>query len=219
MKPLLFAALTAPLLAQAPLHIVGVERRGLPPYEAADRLYRLDGGEARGLKLGDRLTVRRLGGAAFALLKVVELKADWALGALEGVSWEAPMKGDLALKAELAPLPGLPALRDAAAPLPPGPRAPGVEAPPQEGLLWFLPASSDLSPAGRAKLAGWVEAWGRGGRWSVVVGGANAPAALREGRARALVAALRELGLEATTVLADRTAEGANHPAWVQRRD
>jgi hypothetical protein len=219
MKSILLAALTAPLLAQAPLHIVGVERRGLPPYEAADRLYRLDGGEAMGLKLGDRLTVRRVDGSTLALLKVVELKADWAFAALDGAPVEAPMKGDLALKAELAPLPALPSLRDAASPLPAGPRQPGVEAPPQEGLLWFLPASAELSPAGRAKLADWVEAWGRHGRWSAVVGEPKAPTALRESRGRALVEALQALGLEGTFTLADRQAEGPNHPAWIQRRD
>jgi hypothetical protein len=220
MKSLLVACLVAPLLAQAPLHIVGVERRGLPPYEEGARLYRLDGGEGSGLKLGDRLTVRRLGGSTLALLKVVELKADWCLGVLDGVSTEAPMKGDFVLKSELSPLPVLSAQRDPLTAWPTGPRPSSLEAPPREGLIWFLPGSSELSPAGLAKVTGWVQAWGRDGRWSVLVGTAKeCPKALREARGRALAEALKALGIEAAPALAERGVEGANHPAWVQRRD
>ena len=55
--------LVSALGAQAPFHIIAVERRGLPPYESTDRTYALDGGQNRGLKVGDRLMVKRVGEA------------------------------------------------------------------------------------------------------------------------------------------------------------
>ncbi len=210
-----------PLGAQAPFTIVAVERKGLPPYEENSRVYRLDGGETRGLKLGDRLSVRRTGEGAFALLRIVELKAEWALGVVDPPTGGAPMKGDLALKAELEAIPPLPVLRNPDLPMPKGPTSTGVEAPPQEGLLWFLPQSTELSPAGVAKVMGWVEAWGKDGRWCIQVGAAaGADERRRKARAQAVVEALHSLGIaEAAVELTARTAEGPHHPVWVQRRD
>jgi hypothetical protein len=213
--------LSLPLLAQAPFTIIGVERKGLPPYEENSRVYRLDGGETRGLKMGDRLSVRRVGEGTFALLRIVELKAEWALGVVDPPTGGAPMKGDLALKAELEPIPSLPSLRNPDLPMPKGPTATSVLAPPQEGLIWFLPQSSELSPAGVAKVMGWVEAWGKSGRWCIQVG--EAPGAddrRRKARAQAMLDALHAQGISDVAVeFPSRTAEGPHHPVWVQHRD
>lgn len=146
--------------AQVPLHILAVERKGPPPYEAADRIYRLDGGQNRGLRVGDRLLVKRSGEPrAIGHLRVVEVRGEQCEARFEPSGSVYPMKGDLVLRAELKwpPVAG-PLDVD---PLPmTSPPAPSSEAPPQEGLLFFLPQQADLSPAGLKKLEAWVRAWG-----------------------------------------------------------
>lgn len=216
---LLAAALLPSLAAQTTFTIVAVERQGLPPYEDDRRLYRLDGGEERDLRPGDFLVFRKAGQGVSGRMRVTEVRKGWSLAVLDAAPFGAPMKGDGVQKTILARLPGMPAPRPdlpkvVAVPLP------GSEAPPREGLLWFLPASAELSLAGQAKLSAWVEAWGREGRWRVVVGTARtAPEALRQARGRVLAELLHQAHVEAEVLLEDRGADGPNHPAWIQRRE
>jgi len=204
--------------AQVPLHILAVERKGLPPYEAADRIYRLDGGENRGLRVGDRLLVKRSGEPrAIGRLRVVGVRGDQCETHFEPSGATYPMKGDLVLREELKWLPVAGPLN--ADPLPKALQPTTTpEAPPREGLLFFLPQQADLSPAGLKKLEGWVRDWGVPGRWSVQVPAAKAlPAALQKRRAEALQAALRSLGVAQARLEAEsRTAEGKYDPAWIR---
>ncbi|HJV89303.1 MAG TPA: hypothetical protein VJ623_03280 [Holophagaceae bacterium] len=222
--PLLLAFLATPgARAQAPLRILSVERRGVPPYEeTTSRLYRLDGGENRGLHLGDRLQIRRLGEGYLGHLKVVEVRAEWAMAALEANALSYPLRGDMVIREDLPALPPLPAFPEGP-PLPaPAPaKGSSPEAPPQEGLLWFLPTSRDLSPAGLAKLAGWVQAWGASGRWAVQLPeDARVAEAMQEARFEVLREALAKLGVQEVQRLGGtRIQAGANHPVWIQRRD
>jgi hypothetical protein len=207
--------------AQAPLHIVAVERKGPPPYEAADRIYRLDGGADRGLRPGQRLAIRRSGEPRLiGHLRLTEVRGEVAEGQFLAAGSAYPMKGDLVWREELAAMPEL--VPGGSEPLPPL-AAPATPAPPppREGLLLFLPHRAELSPAGQLKVQGWVEAWGRGGKWVVQVPASRALSpALQKQRAQALVAALKaqgvvEVELEATP----RTAEGKYDPAWVRHSE
>jgi hypothetical protein len=213
-----FCLAAAVLGAQGPLHVVAVVRRGPPPYEAGDRYYRLDGGQNKGLRLGDRFIVKRAGDATtLGHLRLVEVHGQEADARFEPAGASYPMKGDLVLRDVLKgipapspvdpePLPGL------ALPLP------KPEAPPREGLLFFLPQKADLSLAGLKKLEGWVAAWGIGGRWAVQVPTARAlRPALQKERAEAVQHALRALGIEDVKVESEpRTAESKYDPVWVR---
>jgi hypothetical protein len=207
--------------AQAPLHVVSVERRGLPPYEATDRTYGLDGGQERGLKVGDRLLVKRVGEVApLGHLRVTEVHGEHSGATFEPAGTAYPMKGDLAIREELQRLPEV--LRFNAEPIPlvSAPR-PSAVAPPREGVLFFLPQRADLSPAGLKKLETWIQEWGPDGRWVVHVPSAKAlKPALQKSRAEALQAALHALGIEHATVETQpRTAEGRYDPAWIRHWD
>ncbi len=218
----LFALVFAGALgAQAPLHIVAVERRGPPPYEQADRIYRLNGGQDRGLRVGDRLIVRRAGEAmALGRLTVTEVRGERSETTFESAAGGYPMKGDLALREELKWIPELPRLDAEPLPVAVSPR-PGAEPPPREGLLYFLPQQAELSPAGMKKLEAWVEAWGSGGRWAVQVPTAKAiHPTLQKLRVEALQHALRTLGIDHAAIEdGPRTADGKYDPAWVRRWD
>jgi hypothetical protein len=213
--------LVGSLRAQVSLHILAVERRGPPPYEAADRIYRLDGGQNRGLRVGDRLLVKRAGEvAAFGHLRVTRAQPEQAEASFEPTSGIYPMKGDLALREELKWMPGAPGLDPDPLPVAPSPRA-AVEAPPREGVLYFLPQRAELSPAGVKKLEDWVQAWGSGGRWAVLVPTAKAiKPVLQKQRTETLQAALRALGIEQAKVETEpRTTEGRYDPAWIRHWD
>ncbi|MBP1771351.1 MAG: hypothetical protein H6P99_514 [Holophagaceae bacterium] len=215
---LLCLALTGALGAQAPIRVVAVERRGLPPYEPADRIYRLDAGKARGLRVGDRLMVKRKGEPlALGHLQVIEVQADHTDARFDPVSSAYPMVGDLALLIELTWMPAGPVVDPEPLPVPAAPLRSAM-APPREGLLYFLPQRADLSPAGQKKVEAWVESWGRGGWWAVQVPTAKGVnAVLQQQRVDALLAALRACGVEAVTVERDpRTAEGQHDPAWLR---
>ncbi len=213
----------ASIPAEAPCRIVAVERKGLPPYESLDRVYLLEGGRERGLRVGQRLTVRRPGSSAtLGHLSVVEVRDAVAESRFEPApgSSDAPLKGDLAWRADLAALPELlPVAEEAGAP-PPSPQA-VPPAPPREGLLFFLPQRAELSAAGQEKLRMWVEGWGAGGRWAVLVPANRAlKPALQKQRAEALQAALQALGVAHPEVeTAPRTAEGKYDPAWIRHWD
>lgn len=213
--------LVGALSAQAPFHIISVERRGLPPYEAADRTYGLDGGQSRGLKVGDRLLVKRRG----ERLPLGHLRVSEVLGERAGASFEPagagyPMKGDLAVREELLRVPEVTQLSVEPIPWAPAPH-PAAVAPPREGVLYFLPQRADLSPAGQKKLESWIQEWGVGGRWAVLVPTAKAlQPALQKLRAETLQAALHSLGVAQATVEAEpRTAEGKYDPAWIRHWD
>jgi hypothetical protein len=96
-----------------------------------------------------------------------------------------------------------------------------AEAPPREGILYFLPQRAELSPAGLKKLEDWVQEWGSGGRWAVQVPTAKAiKATLQKQRAEALQASLRALGIEPVQVETQpRTAEGKYDPTWIRHWD
>jgi len=218
---LLCLGLTGTLGAQTALRILAVERRGLPPYEATDRVYRLDGGQDRGLRVGSRLVVKRAGEArALGQLWVIEVHPDQAVARFEARAALAPMKGDLALPEESKGLPEaaagdtdrLPSIQ---------PPLSSPEAPPREGILFFLPQRAELSQAGLKKLEGWVEQWGVEGRWAIQVPSARALApALQQQRAEALLAALRALGIQQVRLeTGPRTAEGKYDPTWIRHWD
>lgn len=218
---LVYLGLSSVLGAQVPLHIVAVERHGMPPYEAADRIYCLDGGGDRGLHVGDRLVVKRTGEVrSLGLLRVTDLRGGRAETLFEPAGSTYPMKGDLAVLRELKWPPAAGTLNADPLPVPPLPSA-KIEAPPQEGILFFLPQQAELSPAGLKKLETWVETWGGSGRWAVQVPTAKAlKPALQQQRAESLQAALRALGVDHVAVETERrTAEGKYDPTWVRHWD
>jgi hypothetical protein len=207
--------------AQVPFRIIAVERQGLPPYESQDRIYRLDGGQERGLRVGDRLIVKRNGDFwALGRLRVIEVRGDHAGTTFEPAASAYPMKGDLALREELKWMPDGGRLNAELIPLVPPPRSTS-EAPPKEGILFFLPQKAELSLAGLRKLETWVEAWGAEGRWVVQVPTAKAlKPALQKQRAEALQAALRAMGIGRVKLESEaRTAEGKYDPAWIRHWD
>lgn len=218
---LLLAGLTGALGAQAPHRILSVERRGLPPFEASERIYVLEGGADRGLRVGHRLALRRPGSAeVLGHFRVTGVREAGAEARFERSGPAYPLKGDLAWRDDLAALPRLPEL--GGDPLPTlAPPDPAAEAPPQEGLLFFLPQRADLSPAGQRKLQAWVEAWGASGRWTVQVPVSRAlRPPLQKQRAESLQAALRALGVDHAAVDSGaRTAEGKYDPAWIRHSD
>lgn len=218
---LLLFCLTATLGAQAALRIVAVTRKGLPPYQLADRIYRLEGAETEALRVGQRLQVRREGRPqALGHLCVTEVQAGGAEATFQPSGALYPMKGDTAWLVLLPPLPEVPGPGIDPAPLPAG-HSNLAEAPPREGLLYFLPQQSDLSPAGREKLQTWVAAWGTGGRWAVQLPATPALSpALQLRRAGTLQQALRTLGIpQAAVETGARTAEGRYDPAWIRHWD
>jgi hypothetical protein len=213
--------LVSALSAQTPFHIIAVERRGLPPYEAADRTYGLDGGRDRGLKMGDRLLVKRIGESLpLGHLRVTEVRGERAGASFEPVGADYPMKGDLAIREELLRIPDVTRLSVEPIPLAPAP-LPAAVAPPREGLLFFLPQQAELSPAALKKLEAWIAEWGAGGRWAVHVPSAKAlKPALQKLRAEALQAALHSLGIEhATLDTQPRMVEGKYDPVWIRHWD
>lgn len=219
---LLFLLAAGALGAETTLHIVAVERKGPPPYEGLDRVYRLDGGSDQGLRVGQRLAVSRAGAARpLGHLWLTAVHGGEAEARFDPRGEAYPLKGDLVQHADLPGLPRLPPLGDAPPPVPAGPETPG-EAPPQEGLLFFLPQRADLSPAGQRKLQAWVQAWGPGGRWVVQVPASRAlRPSLQQQRAEALQAALKALGVDqaALETGAARSADGPYDPAWIRHWD
>jgi hypothetical protein len=213
--------LASALSAQTPFHIIAVERRGLPPYEAADRTYSLDGGQNQGLKVGDRLLVKRSGEVLpLGHLRVTDVRGERAGASFEPAEAGYPMKGDLAIREVLLRIPEVTRLGEDPIPLTSAPR-PAAVAPPREGILYFLPQRADLSPAGLKKLEAWIQEWGVAGHWAVQVPTAKAlKPALQKLRAETLQAALHSLGIEQATVEAQpRTAEGKYDPAWIRHWD
>jgi len=222
MRCLLFClSLSGALGAQIPFHIIAVERHGIPPYEPADRVYCLDGGQERGLRVGARLIVKRAGEVrALGHLQVTDIHGARAEAHFTPASSLYPMKGDLAIPDELKWLPDAGQLNAEALPLLSVP-SPAPEAPPREGLLFFLPQQAELSPAGVKKLEAWVEAWGIKGRWAVQVPSTKAlKPTLQKQRAESLQAALRALGIDQVKLETEpRATEGKYDPTWIRHWD
>ncbi len=207
--------------AQAPFPIVDVVEKGLPPFRPGDRIYLLDGGREQGLRPGVRLAVRRTGDPRLlGWLQVTEVGATQSEARLEREGPTYLLKGDLAWRKDLEALPVVPRFDEERLAVPPIPER-GTEAPPREGLLFFLPQRDDLSPAGLRKLVEWVAAWGAGGRWAVQVPAAKGLSPeLQHRRAETLRTALQAQGVTRVEVdEAPRHDEGKYDPAWVRHWD
>jgi hypothetical protein len=203
---------------QQPLHIMAIERKGLPPYESTDRVYCLDGGKDCGLRVGARLSVKRVGEARVCgHLWVTEVTSHQAGARYAPRDSTYPMKGDLATLDILKSMPEAGRLNPDPLPVVSSPSA-TPKAPPHEGVLFFLPQRAELSLAGVKKLEAWVQAWGREGQWSIQVPTAKAiKPALQKQRIESLEAALRALGIEQVKQeTGARATESKYDPAWIR---
>jgi hypothetical protein len=221
MKWFLLCALFWPLFGQASFTIVSVDHQGLPPYDSDSRVYRLNAGTNRGLKVGEWLAVRHAGDQRpLGHLQVVALRAEEAGASFIPSNDAWPMKGDVVVR---DPLPGLPEAATISEPPSVWPAAPlpGALAPPREGVIFFLPQRADLSPAGRSKVVAWVQSWGVAGKWLIQIPVSRAlKPALQKQRADTLLLALHACGV--ATVEVDqqpRTQEGPYDPSWIRHWD
>lgn len=95
----------------ASLRVVAVVRKGLPPYEENDRLYRVEGKGCALLKVEETLILRRMGEKRSpGKLRVMEAHWDHALACLLEGGETYPLIDDLALRIDPPePLPPMPA--------------------------------------------------------------------------------------------------------------
>lgn len=175
----LAAAAAVPIAPAPPLAVAQVVREGWPPYEDANRLYRLEGEGCAQLQAGGILLLRRSREArALGRLEVVRVTPTFALARLAVPGETFPQRGDRVYQQEhLRALPALPSLAEplaqpapaameAPAPLPAAPGSePGFAT--QREPLYFRQGETRLSPAGQTKLKAWVQAWGKTRRWSL----------------------------------------------------
>lgn len=209
MRQMLLGFFLGPMLAAAPpLQVAGVVRSGMPPYDEAERLYRLEGQGAQALHLNEYLTLRRTGERrTLGRLQVTALKDGYALARLTTPGETYPLKGDFIVRHEraarlpiqqgLAPDTRLRPLGDLAPRVPqlPIPRSPSPGKTHQEPIF-FLKGSAELSPAALVKLRAWVGAWGLEGRWVLrMPEDPQVPATLSQARVEALKQALGQLGV------------------------
>ena len=224
-----------------PLAVAQVVREGLPPYEDADRRYRLEGAGAAQLRPGQVLLLVRTGEPrVLGLLEVVSVAPDHALARLSRAGATFPMKGDLVVPREplrtlpappeerplpaagLLP-PAVPVLSEPPEPAPPPPvpepsgpvRQPDLpQIGPRRQPIFFLPAEAYLTPGARAKLRTWVQTWGRGGRWTLTLTGAEPPdAPLAQARIRSLREELSRLGVAKVQVGTSEQTVDSPYPA------
>jgi hypothetical protein len=241
---LMLATLPALPAVPPPLAVAQVVREGLPPYEDADRRYRLEGDGAAQLRPGQVLLLVRPGEPrALGLLEVLSVAPDHAMARLSRAGPTFPMKGDRVVPREpLRTLPALPTpaplpvagLRPPAVPLlpepaepappPPPPAAPGPSGSdrqpdlsligPHRQPIFFLPAEAYLTPGARVKLRTWVQTWGRGGRWTLTLTGAESPdAPLAQARIRSLREELSRLGVAKVRVVTSEQTVDNPYPA------
>lgn len=216
--------LLAPMLAAAPpLQVAGVVREGMPPFET-ERLYRLEGDGCQILRVSEFLTLLRAGERRqLGRLQVTTIKDGYALARLAAPGETYPLKGDLAVRHEMASaLPAMPlwapgeglrakdelAARVVKLTVPANPSKEGRHREP----IFFLKGSAELSPAALAKLQGWVAAWGADGQWALLVPEDPAvPAALSGARAEALRGALDRLGVHGAELRAQPAAPASRY--------
>lgn len=221
MRRLFALACLCGLPAAEPLRIVAVEREGLPPFEDARRLYRLQG-PAR-VSPGEYLELHRPGSsAAPGRLRVLRTTPEGVLALLDRRGDTYPLKGDVAQHWEVAVMPDLPGSRGlgtAAGPLEPALAVPR-EARALREPIFFLPGDATLSPLGRAKLQGWVQDLGQG-QWTLEVPPAKGRSGrLVQARAKVLKAALETAGARTVQIRAGHAAP-PDRPdrVWVQYRE
>ena len=91
--------------------------------------------------------------------------------------------------------------------VPTGPRQP----------IYFLPAEAYLTPGARTKLRTWVQLWGRRGRWSLTLTGAEPQdaqdAPLAQARIRSLREELARLGVVRVRVETSEQTLDSPYPA------
>jgi hypothetical protein len=219
MKLLLsFMLMTAALHAAAPLTVVNVVREGQPPYEDADRLYRVEGDGSDQLRPGRVLLLMRAGDPRpMGQLEVVKTGPGYALAKVRKAGATYPMKGDQAVPRE--PLRTLPSLPSPGRPLAIAlalPAAPALPVPPPGAAhrepIFFLPEQATLTPAARSKLKAWVATWGRAGRWVLALPTAQ-PSPLTEARVTALREELTRLGVPKVELDANAPVPPGKYPA------
>lgn len=191
--------------AGPPLRITSVERRGEPPYENSERLYRVAGDGLGELKIGSNLDIRRKNERRrLGRLEVVSVGQGFVLTRIAAPGETYPLVGDLVVPRDIRPkaLPRIPDLDPN--PLPPLTRLAPQE--PQASLrllepVFFLRGDSALSPGGEQKLESWVQAHGKDGHWFLLW-----PADPRQredvvqARCQALKTALEKLGVSAVEI-------------------
>jgi hypothetical protein len=226
MKACAFLLGTA-LCAASPLRVAAVLRTGLPPYDGAAKVYRLEGPDCAALKVGESLVLKRAGERrSLGRLEVVSVRADHADTRLAEPGELFPLKGDLAWRLEEilalpatpvsvpgSPLPKAAALQPAtvARPVP----AAAERRPAHREPVFFLKGDASLSPGAHAKLRAWVEAWGAGARWTLE-SPAGADPALTDARTAALRAELNQLGVPSLEVKqGPAEAPGRYDPVYV----
>lgn len=203
MRVLMVLPFALGLAAASPLHVSAVVRLGLPPYEDANRLYRLEGEGAGTLRPGAVVTLHRPGrDVRPGRLRVVNLTPQGALAKLESPGDHFPLIGDQALEARPAPFPTFPSLPEtttAAAKISPHPPVARSAAP--LAALYFLKGDATVSPGGLAKLRTWAAAWDRTRPWRLMMPRDGEDPGLSLRRAESVRTALQDLGV--TQVILD----------------
>ena len=110
---------SAALHGAAPLTVINAVREGQPPYEASDRLYRVEGEGSDQLRPGRvLLLIRPRDPRPMGQLEVVKTGPGFVLARIRKPGASYPMKGDQAIPREpLRHLPSLPSLPSAGRPL------------------------------------------------------------------------------------------------------
>lgn len=210
MKGFLLLLLGCLVWAAPPLRVVSVGRVGLPPYEGPERIYRLEGVGCQTLWVGEILVLQRPGERrGLGRLEILSVHPDHAQSRLSVPGDTFPLKGDLAIRAELlGALPEIPvavsAPISAMATLRPRtitralPRSfdPGAT---YREPIYFLKGDASLSPGAQTKLRAWVESWGAKGQWSLEC--PQAPDTLSTLRSLALRSELQRLGIPSLGIL------------------
>jgi len=215
------AFLVLPLLAEGPLRVAAVDRRGWPPFEDDRRVYRIEGEAASRLRVGEKLALQRSGSSVDpGRLKVATVSTGFAEAYLERRGNTYPLKGDWAEPGQALSLPRIPGIRpeqdlrpvQTRLQPPEEPAAAAIDTPFHPRFLepvYFLEGDAALSPKGREKLKRLVELWGPAGRWSLgLPEDRTVSDRVREARTQALRRAFRSLGVARVDVGAAEVRPG-----------